>query len=54
MKWKSRRAYYVLAVTVCINFLNYMDRWVASAVAPLVQAEFDLNDDTARDPAGSS
>jgi len=29
---------------VGINVLNYMDRWVGSAVAPLVQAEFRLND----------
>ena len=27
-----------------INFLNYMDRWVGSAVAPLIQAEFGLSD----------
>jgi MFS family permease len=29
---------------VGINFLNYMDRWVASAAAPLIQKEFHLND----------
>ena len=27
-----------------INFLNYMDRWVGSAVAPLIQSEFGLSD----------
>jgi MFS family permease len=29
---------------VGINFLNYMDRWVASAAAPLIQKEFHLSD----------
>src|SRR5262249_11665230 len=29
---------------VGIALLNYMDRWVGSAVAPLIQAEFDLSD----------
>ena len=29
---------------VGINFLNYMDRWVAAAAAPLVQNEFHLSD----------
>ena len=37
-------AYYVLAVMFGINFLNYMDRWVGSAVAPLIQVEFGLSD----------
>jgi MFS transporter, Spinster family, sphingosine-1-phosphate transporter len=37
-------ARYVLAVMVGINFLNYMDRWVASAAAPLIQKEFHLSD----------
>src|SRR5260370_32026102 len=37
-------ARYVLAVMVGINFLNYMDRWVGSAAAPLIQKEFHLND----------
>ena len=40
----TRYAAYVLALMVGINFLNYMDRWVGSAVAPLIQAEFDLSD----------
>jgi len=35
---------YVLAVMVAINFLNYMDRWVASAASPLIQKEFHLDD----------
>jgi MFS family permease len=29
---------------VGINFLNYMDRWVASAASPLIQKEFGLSD----------
>jgi len=37
-------ARYVLAVMVGINFLNYMDRWVASAASPLIQTEFKLSD----------
>jgi MFS transporter, Spinster family, sphingosine-1-phosphate transporter len=37
-------ARYVLAVMVGINFLNYMDRWVASAAAPLIQKEFHIDD----------
>jgi MFS family permease len=37
-------ARYVLAVMVAINFLNYMDRWVASAASPLIQKEFGLSD----------
>ena len=40
----SRYALYVLGLMVGINLLNYMDRWVGSAVAPLIQAEFDLSD----------
>lgn len=40
----SRYAIYVLGLMFGINFLNYMDRWVASAVAPLIQAEFGLSD----------
>jgi MFS family permease len=39
-----RYALYVLALMFGINFLNYMDRWVGSAVAPLIQAEFGLSD----------
>ncbi|HEX7264974.1 MAG TPA: MFS transporter [Candidatus Dormibacteraeota bacterium] len=37
-------ARYVLAVMVGINFLNYVDRWVAPAAAPLIQKEFHLSD----------
>jgi MFS family permease len=37
-------ARYVLAVMVGINFLNYADRYVGAAVAPLVQSEFHLSD----------
>ena len=37
-------ARYVLGVMVAINFLNYMDRWVASAASPLIQKEFGLSD----------
>jgi MFS family permease len=40
----SRDAIYVLCLMFGINFLNYMDRWVGSAVAPLIQAEFVLSD----------
>jgi MFS transporter, Spinster family, sphingosine-1-phosphate transporter len=40
----GRYAIYVLAVLFGINFLNYMDRWVGSAVAPLIQGEFGLSD----------
>ncbi|MDR0359782.1 MAG: hypothetical protein LBJ87_10025 [bacterium] len=29
---------------VAINFLKFADRWVASAAAPLIQAEFHLDD----------
>ncbi len=37
-------ARYVLGLMVAINFLNYMDRWVASAASPLIQKEFHLSD----------
>src|SRR5713226_6983018 len=36
-------AKYVLAVMVGINFLNYMDRWVASAAATSIEKEFHLS-----------
>src|SRR5712691_2058449 len=29
---------------VGINFLNYLDRWVAAAAAPLIQKEFHIDD----------
>ena len=37
-------ARYVLAVMVGINFLNYMDRWVAASAATPIKAEFSLTD----------
>src|SRR5258708_8465042 len=40
----SRYALYVLGLMVGINLVNYMDRWVGSAVAPLIQVEFELSD----------
>ncbi|MBV9599308.1 MAG: MFS transporter [Chloroflexi bacterium] len=40
----NRYAIYALALMFGINFLNYADRWVGSAVAPLIQAEFSLTD----------
>ena len=40
----GRYAIYVLILMFGINFLNYMDRWVTSAVAPLIQVEFGLSD----------
>ena len=39
-----RYAVYVLVLMFGINFLNYMDRWIGSAVAPLIQTEFGLSD----------
>jgi MFS family permease len=40
----NRYAFYALALMFGINFLNYVDRWLGSAVAPLIQAEFSLSD----------
>ena len=37
-------ARYVLAVMFGINFLNYLDRYLAAAVSPLVQKDFRLSD----------
>ena len=37
-------ARYALAVMVGINFLNYMDRYVPTAVSPTIQKEFHLDD----------
>src|SRR3979409_1409152 len=37
-------ARYALAVMGGINFLNYMDRYVPTAVSPIIQKEFHLND----------
>src|SRR5438045_9477172 len=39
-----RYAIYVLALMFGINFLNYMEPWIGSAVAPLIQSEFRLSD----------
>jgi MFS family permease len=38
-------ARYVLVVMVGINFLNYMDRWVAASASVLIQKEFHLADE---------
>ena len=35
---------YVLVVMVGINFLNYFDRYIGTAVGPAIQDEFHLND----------
>jgi len=37
-------ARYVLAVMVGINFLNYLDRYVAASVAPSIQKELHISD----------
>lgn len=37
-------ARYVLAVMVGINFLNYMDRYIAAAVGPTIQKELHISD----------
>jgi MFS family permease len=37
-------ARYALAVMVGINFLNYLDRYVPTAVSPILQKEFRIND----------
>jgi MFS transporter, Spinster family, sphingosine-1-phosphate transporter len=37
-------ARYALAVMGGINFLNYMDRYVPTAVSPIIQKEFHLSD----------
>ncbi|HZV50122.1 MAG TPA: MFS transporter [Candidatus Dormibacteraeota bacterium] len=41
---RSGSAGYALALMVAINFLNYADRWVASAAAPQIQRDFHLSD----------
>src|SRR5260370_17287612 len=33
-----------LALLFGVNFLNYIDRYVIAAVAPLIQRDFDLRD----------
>ena len=40
----SRYARYVLALMFGINLLNYLDRYVAASVAPMVQKELNLTD----------
>ncbi|HKC20522.1 MAG TPA: MFS transporter, partial [Candidatus Dormibacteraeota bacterium] len=37
-------AWYVLAVMVGINFLNYMDRYLGASVAPSIQRELHISD----------
>jgi len=39
-----RRAYLALALLFGVNFLNYIDRYVIAAVAPLIQRDFALSD----------
>ncbi|HZU17140.1 MAG TPA: MFS transporter [Candidatus Dormibacteraeota bacterium] len=41
---RSGSAGYALGLMVAINFLNYADRWVASAAAPQIQRDFHLSD----------
>lgn len=36
-------ARYALGVMVAINFLNYMDRYIPTAVSPIIQREFHLS-----------
>ena len=36
-------ARYALGVMVAINFLNYMDRYIPTAVSPIIQKEFHLS-----------
>ncbi|HEX6547679.1 MAG TPA: MFS transporter [Candidatus Dormibacteraeota bacterium] len=40
----KRYAWYVLAVMTAIAFLNYLDRYILPAAAPLIQKEFTLSD----------
>lgn len=39
-----RPALLALALLFGVNFLNYIDRYIIAAVAPLIQADFHLND----------
>ncbi len=41
---RNASAGYALVVMVSINFLNYADRWVSSAVAPQIQRDFQLSE----------
>lgn len=40
-----RQAVFAVALLFGVNFLNYIDRYVAAAVAPLLQQDFSLNDE---------
>src|SRR5436305_14266539 len=40
----ARQARLALALLFGVNFLNYIDRYVCAAVAPLIQRDFHLND----------
>ena len=40
----ARQARLAVALLFSVNFLNYIDRYVIAAVAPLLQSEFGLND----------
>jgi MFS family permease len=40
----GRPAYLALALLFGVNFLNYIDRYVIAAVAPLIQREFAIGD----------
>src|SRR5437899_585563 len=44
MTTSERRATFALALLFGVNFLNYIDRNVISAVVPLLQADFHLGD----------
>jgi len=44
MRGTTPYARYVLAVMVGINFLNYMDRYIAASVAPNIQKELHISD----------
>lgn len=39
-----RQAHLALALLFGVNFLNYIDRYVIAAVAPLIQSDFSLRD----------
>ncbi len=40
----ARQARLAVALLFGVNFLNYIDRYVIAAVAPMIQADFRLND----------
>src|SRR5690349_13995261 len=39
-----RAAYYGLAVLTLLNFINYIDRYILSAVMPSIKADLHLSD----------